>query len=213
MPALSLAHLARAFLPLPLAAAPSSLARWRSSLRRRKTVATAGRSYGGPSEKFVGDFRSCPLTSQKLPLCGDRQTKRILGQLLRSLLQNRQNFSEVAPEVRPAVHTAPLCLILNFLLFPLALLIFCLLPRLLLSLWTGVDPLVWVPLLAGVHAGSPVAALPELLAQIVTPQQNARANCRSPRFQTAKRQYSHNPPKLLQLCRDPAFLHSLEVSY
>ena len=38
-----------------------------------KTVATAGRPYGGPSEKFVGVlggiFRSCPLTSQKLPLC------------------------------------------------------------------------------------------------------------------------------------------------
>ena len=80
--------------------------------RRRKTVATAGRSYGGPSEKFVGVltgiFRSCPLTSQKLPLCGNHQTKRTLGQLLGSLLQNPRNFSEVAPEVRVAVHTAPL---------------------------------------------------------------------------------------------------------
>ena len=53
-------------------------------------------------------FRSCPPTSQKLPLCGNRQTQRILGQLLRSLLQNPRNFSEVAPEVRPAVHTAAL---------------------------------------------------------------------------------------------------------
>ena len=34
-----------------------------------------------------------------------------LGQLLRSLLQNPHNFSEVAPEVRPAVHTAALRLI------------------------------------------------------------------------------------------------------
>ena len=83
--------------------------------RRRKTVATAGRSYGGPSEKLAGGFgifRSCPLTSQKLPLCGNDQTQRILGQLLRSLLQTPPKFSEVAPgpEVRPAVHTAPLCL-------------------------------------------------------------------------------------------------------
>ena len=46
-----------------------------------------------------GIFRSCPLTSQKLPLCGNHQTQRILGQLLRSLLQNPRNFSEVAPEV------------------------------------------------------------------------------------------------------------------
>ena len=38
--------------------------------------------------------------------------QRILGQLLRSLLQNLQNFSEVAPEVRPAVHAAPLHLII-----------------------------------------------------------------------------------------------------
>ena len=37
--------------------------------------------------------------------------QRILGQLLRSLLQNPRNFSEVAPEVRPAVHTSLLCLI------------------------------------------------------------------------------------------------------
>ena len=55
-----------------------------------------------------GIFRSCPVTSQKLPLCGNHQTQRILGQLLRSLLQNPRNFSEVAPEVRPAVHTAAL---------------------------------------------------------------------------------------------------------
>ena len=61
---------------------------WRRRIRRRKAVATTGRSYGGPSEKFVGGlgggvFRSCPLTSQKLPLCGNHQTERILGQLLR----------------------------------------------------------------------------------------------------------------------------------
>ena len=47
-----------------------------------------------------------PITSQKLPVCGNHQTQRILGQLLRSLLQNSRNFSEVASEVRPAVHTA-----------------------------------------------------------------------------------------------------------
>ena len=34
--------------------------------------------------------------------------QRVSGQLLRSLLQNPRNFSEVAPEVRPAVHTAAL---------------------------------------------------------------------------------------------------------
>ena len=34
-----------------------------------------------------------------------------MGQLLRSLRPNPQNFSEVAPEVRPAVHMALLCLI------------------------------------------------------------------------------------------------------
>ena len=33
----------------------------------------------------------------------------MLGQLLKSLLQDPRNFSEVAPEVRPAVHTAPVC--------------------------------------------------------------------------------------------------------
>ena len=59
---------------------------------------------------FGGIFRSCPLTSQNLPLCGNQQTERMSGQLLRSLLQNPRNLSEVAPEVRPAVHTAPLCL-------------------------------------------------------------------------------------------------------
>ena len=53
-------------------------------------------------------FRSCSQTSQKLPLCGNHQTQRILGQLLRSLLQKPRNFSEVAPEVHPAVHTAAL---------------------------------------------------------------------------------------------------------
>ena len=47
-----------------------------------------------------GIFRSCPLTSQKLPLCGNQQTVRISGQLLRSLLQNPRNFSEVTPDVR-----------------------------------------------------------------------------------------------------------------
>ena len=57
-----------------------------------------------------GIFRSCPLTSQKLPLCGNQQTEHISGQLLRGLLQNLRNFSEVAPEVRPTVHMAPLCL-------------------------------------------------------------------------------------------------------
>ena len=37
-----------------------------------------------------GIFRSCPLTSQKLPLCGNHQTQRILGQFLRSLLQSEK---------------------------------------------------------------------------------------------------------------------------
>ena len=34
----------------------------------------------------------------------------MLGQLHRSVLQTPRTFSEVAPEVRPAVHTALLCL-------------------------------------------------------------------------------------------------------
>ena len=61
-------------------------------------------------EVLGGIFRGFPLTSQKLPLCGNQQTERMSGQLLRSLLQNPRNFSEVAPEVRLAVHTALLCL-------------------------------------------------------------------------------------------------------
>ena len=75
-----------------------------ANVRRGKTVATARRSCGGPSEilwgVLGGIFRSCPQTSQKLPLCGNHQTQDILGQLLWSLLQNPQTFSEVAPEVR-----------------------------------------------------------------------------------------------------------------
>ena len=39
-----------------------------------------------------------------------QQTERISGQLPRSLLRNAWHFSEVAPEVRPAVHAALLCL-------------------------------------------------------------------------------------------------------
>ena len=54
-----------------------------------------------------GICRNYPLTSQKLPLRGNHETQRVLGQLLRGLLQNPRSFSEVAPEVRPAVHTAP----------------------------------------------------------------------------------------------------------
>ena len=54
--------------------------------------------------------RSRPLTSQKWRLGGNHQMERILAQLLRSLLQNPRNFSEAAPEVRPAVHTALFCL-------------------------------------------------------------------------------------------------------
>ena len=42
--------------------------------------------------------------------CGNHHTQRILGQLLRSLLQNPRNFAEVGSEVRPVVHTALLCL-------------------------------------------------------------------------------------------------------
>ena len=56
-----------------------------------------------------GIFRSRPLTSQKLPLCGNQPTECISGQFLRSLLPNPHNFSEVAPEVRLVVHTALLC--------------------------------------------------------------------------------------------------------
>ena len=42
-----------------------------------------------------GIFRSYPQTSQKLPMCGNHQSQRILGQHLRSLLQNPWNFSEL----------------------------------------------------------------------------------------------------------------------
>ena len=63
--------------------------------------------YNAPSMHTV-DRRS-PRTSQKLPCGGNLQTQRVIGQLLRSLLQKPQNFSEVAPEVHPAVHTAFLC--------------------------------------------------------------------------------------------------------
>ena len=73
-----------------------------------------GRSLGGTSENFAGVlggfFRSCFLTSQNLRLCGNLQLQYIQGQLLGSLLQSPPNFSEVAPEVRPAVATALLCL-------------------------------------------------------------------------------------------------------
>ena len=65
----------------------------REILRQRQTVATAGRSYGGASEKFVA------RTAQKLPFYKNIQTQRILEQFLRGLLQNPRNFSEVAPEV------------------------------------------------------------------------------------------------------------------
>ena len=75
-------------------------------LRKRKTVSATGRSCGGPSEKFAGViggiYRSC---SQKLCLCRNLQLQDILGHLLRILLQNPPNFSEVAAEVRPAVAT------------------------------------------------------------------------------------------------------------
>ena len=40
-----------------------------------------------------------------------------LGQLLRSLLQDPRNFSEVAPEVRPAVRRRRCIWILSVLLF------------------------------------------------------------------------------------------------
>ena len=62
-------------------------------------------SFGGNLQKLPPNF------SEVAFICGNHQTKRILGQLLRSLLQNPRNFSEVAPEVRPAVHTAPLRLV------------------------------------------------------------------------------------------------------
>ena len=48
----------------------------------------------------MGEFSEFPPASQKLPECGNRQTQRILGQLLRSLFLNPRNFSEVAAEVR-----------------------------------------------------------------------------------------------------------------
>ena len=44
-----------------------------------KMVSTAGRSCGGPSEKFVGVvggiFRTCSKASQKLPLFGNLETQ------------------------------------------------------------------------------------------------------------------------------------------
>ena len=76
--------------------------------RRRKTVATAGRSYVGPSESlrgfWGGIFRSCPLTSQKLPLCGNHQTQRIgLEGKPRSL----QNYSELSRTLRAISEKSP----------------------------------------------------------------------------------------------------------
>ena len=51
-----------------------------------------------------GDFQKLPPDFSEVTfICGNHQMKRMLGQLLRSLLQNPRNFSEVAPEVRPAV--------------------------------------------------------------------------------------------------------------
>ena len=96
---------------------------WNSSLKRSKNFTSpSNNQLTLKSKAFVpfgnllrnlwgvlgGISRSCPVTSQKLPLCGNRQMQRILGQFFRSLLQNRRKFSEVAPEVRPAVHTAAL---------------------------------------------------------------------------------------------------------
>ena len=60
---------------------------------------------------FGGNFQELSPNFSKVAFMGNQQTQRILGQLLRSLLQNPQNFSQVAPEVRPAVHVALLCLI------------------------------------------------------------------------------------------------------
>ena len=58
---------------------------------------------------FGGNFQKLrPNFSEVASIYGNHQTQRILGQLLRSLLQNPWNFSEVAPEVRPAVHMPPL---------------------------------------------------------------------------------------------------------
>ena len=50
--------------PCPSGCFASRFSRRRPRLRQRQTVATAGRSYGGPSEKFVGDLGG---NFQKLP--------------------------------------------------------------------------------------------------------------------------------------------------
>ena len=60
---------------------------------------------------FWGEFSEVARSFSEVAFtCGNHRTQRILGQVLRSLLQNPENFSKVASEVRPAVHTAPLCL-------------------------------------------------------------------------------------------------------
>ena len=59
------------------------------SVRQRKTVATAGRSYGGPPGVLGRNFQKLPPNFSEVAL---------------------MNFPKVAPEVCPAVHTALLCL-------------------------------------------------------------------------------------------------------
>ena len=78
--------------------------------RQRKAVSAVGRSCGGPPEKFVGVrrgiFRSSPPQLLKSCLYVEISRRNAYeGQLLRSLLHNLRNFSEVAPEF-PVVHTA-----------------------------------------------------------------------------------------------------------
>ena len=57
---------------------------------------------------FGGTFQKLPPYFSEVAFMWKSPDATDSGQLLRSLLQNPRNFSEVAPEVRPAVHTAAL---------------------------------------------------------------------------------------------------------
>ena len=57
---------------------------------------------------FGGNFQKLPPNFSEVDFMSKSPDATNLGQLLRSLLQNAWNFSEVAPEVRPAMHTAAL---------------------------------------------------------------------------------------------------------
>ena len=92
----------------------------RPLVRRRKTVAIAGRSYGGPSEKFVGGFggnfqKLRPNFSEVAFMWRSPDARHFGATSEKIPPKTPTNFSEVAPEVRPAVHTAALRLTLGFL--------------------------------------------------------------------------------------------------